>query len=906
MQARAVGGTLLAFAVAGVVVIAVWVLRNDGSDSSRPAPEAATPAPKGPDAPLPSPAETGSAARVVDPIAAPPVEEAPEPVGVDLTVVDAATKLPYSDAEVWSIDAGEEDAVEREALANDLDRLVDRFGTKIEVDRSACAHLPAQPAVEIIARAPDRLARKVVQVADGPRQVVLLLPDQPLRVRVVDARGGRRADLPLVLESVDADEARFDAERAAAERADDEDRDPFRKRSPGRRDMVRGNPAKLWEGRIPQTGEDAEVPHGALLLMLSTEPDRIARARVLRFRLDVPLDVPITALVDPQLDVHATIELVAPDLAKLRVRLVESGGGPFRGAFRLTTRGAADGKGPESAPSQPPTQSGESEDGSPVELLVPVGARIEITALPADACFQSVTKMEATPERMNESRDVVLTVAPSKRRTPGTVTGRAIDPDGRVLANTALRWGGLHLSFGILDVSPLQVVHTDGGGVFTISRPYYGEVVSDRIDLSAPWSRFGSGLDPTMVATIETRRHAVDEVVEVGDVHFEAVPRLVAGHVVDPQGRGVAHASVTAWRPEDSRSFPMSRTLVSSRSGAFVMHCKWNDATLGVEAKLQDWFIPGTTVDEHRRLVVPRQNVAVGASDMKIELHRCGTVRGELLLDPGLEPSDVVLEIAPPCAARVVRGPENAFRIVGIPGEWSLGVRSRSGSLLSSVDGLRFEEDTVRTDRRLDPLDLSAVIRMPVQVSDEAGVPVAGADLAVLPPVGRPLAQQHATTDPFGREVIVAARGDGPLWVGADGLHWQRVTLEPVAKTLRLAPGIRVVGTIDVPPDLPETILARVTASPIQNRSTPSDELLGDLSPVSTWHPLRDGAFEVVVSGAFEYLVQFWLRDARRPESRSECLSAQRLAVGESSEPQRFRIDVRAEDLTAAIARLRR
>jgi hypothetical protein len=277
---------------------------------------------------------------------------------------------------------------------------------------------------------------------------------------------------------------------------------------------------------------------------------------------------------------------------------------------------------------------------------------------------------------------------------------------------------------------------------------------------------------------------------------------------------------------------------------------------MDAKAWLQDWFVPGTTVDSHERLAVPARNVAVGTPDVKLELHRCGAVRGELRLGPGLEPSDVVLEMSPRCAARVVRGPENAFRIVGIPGAWSLDVRSRSGSLLSYVDEIRLEDDTIGMDDRLTPLDLSGVVRMAVQVTDPAGVPVPGAVLALLPPVGHKLAREHAKSDPFGREVIVGAPGDGPLWVGVPGLHCQRVPLEPVAKTIRLAPGIRVVGSIDVPPDPPETILARVRVFLSQSGSTLFEELLGGLSPASTWHPLRDGAFEFVASGAGDYLVQ--------------------------------------------------
>jgi len=901
MQARAVGGTLLAATVVGVVAVAVWLLRNDDSGALQTATKATAPATDVQDGPPPQ-EPTRAAAPAVEPIPAPSVVDAPEPVGVALTIVDAATKLPISDAEVWSIDAADEDAAEREALANDLDRLVDRFGKRLELDRDACIQLPAEPAVEVLARAPDRFAHKFVQVSDGPRQRLLLLPDQPLRVRVVDARGGRCADVPLVLESVDAAEARYDPERES-----NEDRDPFRKQVTGQQASPRGNPKTLWEGRIPVTGEDAEVLHGALLLMLSTEPDRIARTRVLRFRLDVPLDVPATALVDPWLDVHRTVELVAPGLARLRVSLVEPEGAPYRDGFRLVTRGAADRNEPDSAPSQSPTQSGASGDGSPVEFLVPVGARVAITAFPVDTRFLPATETVAALEHVNELRDVVLTLARTTRRPPRSATGRAIDPGGHVLANTAIQWGTQYWWGGSSLGSSARVVHSDAAGVFTIPRTVDGECTWNVTQLWAPWSRVSSGLDPAMKAKLDVGSRSADDAVDVGDVLFEAVPLLLSGHVVDGRGRGVPNATVIATTPESSPSLPKeTHILVSSRSGAFEMRGSWKTSSMDVKAALQDWFVPGTTVDARGHLVVPATNVAVGTSDVKLELHHCGSVRGELRLGPGLEPSDVVLEMSPRCAARVVRGPENAFRTVGIPGAWSLDVRSRSGSLLAYVDEIRLEDDTVRTDDRLDPLDLSAVIRMAVQVTDPSGVPVPGAVLALLPPVGHPLAREHAKTDPFGREVIVGARGDGPLWVGVPGLHWQRVPLEPIAKTVRLAPGIRVVGSIDVPPDLPESILARMTATLVTTESTPADHLLSELSPVSTWHPLKDGALEVVVSGAGAYFLQFGLRDTSRPAARDESFHVQRLEVVESSEPQRFRIELRAEGLSAALDRLGR
>jgi hypothetical protein len=486
------------------------------------------------------------------------------------------------------------------------------------------------------------------------------------------------------------------------------------------------------------------------------------------------------------------------------------------------------------------------------------------------------------------------------------VTGRAIDPDGRVLANTAIEWGMYFGWGGVASATSAPIAHSDAKGLFSIPRSADGKGAWKMMQLWAPWSGSTSGLDPKMRAGIAVGARSADEAIDVGDVHFEAVALLLAGHVVDVRGRGVPFAAVTAETPETtSRQIKETHILGASRSGAFEMRGAWKTSSMDVKAFLQDWFVPGTTVDERGRLVVPAKNVAVGATDVRIELHRCGSVRGELRVDAGLELSDVVLEAKPHDAARVVRGPENSFRIVGIPGTCSLDVRSRSGSLLAYVDEIRLEDDTVGTDDRLSPLDLSAVFKMPVLVTDAAGVPVPGADLALLPPVGHALAREHAKTDPFGREVVVGALGDGPLWVGARGLHFQRVPLEAVAKTIRLAPGIRVVGSLDVPPDLPETILACVTATH-QGWNDPSDLLLGGLSTVSTWKPLRDGAFEIVVSGACDYVVQFWLRNASRPESHDSCLWTQELTVVESSEPQRFRIDVSAEHLTAVIARLQR
>ena len=59
-------------------------------------------------------------------------------------------------------------------------------------------------------------------------------------------------------------------------------------------------------------------------------------------------------------------------------------------------------------------------------------------------------------------------------------------------------------------------------------------------------------------------------------------------------------------------------------------------------------------------------------------------------------------------------------------------------------------------------------------------------------------------------------------------------------------------------------------------------------------------------AGAGAYFLQFGLRDTSRPAARDESFHVQRLEVVESSEPQRFRIELRAEGLSAALDRLGR
>jgi sarcosine oxidase gamma subunit len=407
--------------------------------------------------------------------------------------------------------------------------------------------------------------------------------------------------------------------------------------------------------------------------------------------------------------------------------------------------------------------------------------------------------------------------------------------------------------------------------------PVHGRSVTIR--LFAPCPAAESGLDATMSADVALGEPDRSNDLDLGDVKLRRLPLLIAGRVVDPQGRGLPHPKVELWagssRPQDGPD----ATIVAGGQGRFVLHGDTSESSLLVTAELDGWYLPGTTVGARGDLALPKLKVPVGSSDVSIELHRCGVARGELLLAPGVEPEAISLETSPrPPAAQVVREEGAGFKLVGIPGLCDLAARGSGRCLLTLIDRIELRDGTPTDEPRILPLDVTGVVRMPVLVVDRGGAPIPGASFVLSSNSEGAAATRVFRADPFGREVIVAVQNDGPLLVGAAGLRMKREPLESL--TARYLPDR---ADSDAVRGMLEGLIAR-----------------------SADRPARDAKLDVLLSapGSWSFVVTFADPDRRTeeylmPEPRS-------VTVVDVGEVQHFDLRISDPALRWVMAQLER
>lgn len=906
-----------------------------GAQASKPPSDEAAPAPDE------TPAATSSAA--------PPASDsanaaAPERVatdeassGVDLLLIDALTKKPRDDAAVWYVDPGEEVAEDRSRLWHQSDLLVERCGIALDIDREAHVALPDLAQVEVVARAPDRFARATIRRSNGEHQKLELLPDAPLTVRVVDAEGRRCGELPVVLDVV--------LLNTGSPRPSSRSRSLEGMLAAGRLDLLadegnrllRAAQEGLWRGTTSKSDGEAIVSHGPELILAWSDPDLVARRTALRFRLALPTATDATALVDPKMDFHQPVVLVAPPLAKLLVSVVGPDGRPYPYEVNLTSRIAppaaknAGQPGANPTPGSPqrgviasaldslqtddakpfdtrPTGTAVSKGVDPVEMTVPAGATIEIEAQPVDGRFKAAKTTATASVTPGDSGEVTVNLeqVPARHDAAPRVVGRALDPDGRPLADARIGWDVVdpHRHERLPGLRPSRFVSADLHGRFALSLPVpvHGQrAVSIR--LFARCSKRETGVGPTMTAEVDLVDPDRKSDLDLGDVQLHRMATLLAGRVVDPEGRGLPHPMVSLWARSTKAEGSPDATFIAGRNGDFSVCSDTDERWLRVQAELDGWFMPGTTIDPRGALDVPTVSVAVGTTDFRLELHRCGEARGELLLAPGVDPSAILLEPVPPTARRVVREDGGRFRLLGLPGVTELAVLGSGRCLLTSIDRIELREGVETDDPRLQPLDATGVVQMPVQIVDPGGAPIPGATMALSSGSDRSREPETIRADPFGREVIVAVLNDGPLFVVAPDLRLERVNLESIAKTVKLAPGIRVSVTLQGIVDAPAEGFVSLSATLRPDRFTPPAvaALLDRARSRSQTHPLTDPAIDLVVSapGTYSLTAIFSARDQRPSELYLGSLGR----VADTKEAQTFTVSLPADAMTWAFGR---
>ena len=908
MRVRWSGVGLLLIAAVALLGGATWLLTRDGSgtdayeisEAPSRAPAELSPRAQVPAEPSPDGASTPVGRATPDDASR---DESAEPVGVELTIVDAATKLPEPDAIVWYIDPSEEVRELREQLWDQSDLLVDQLGQKLEIDRYARVTLPAESPLLVVARATDRFGRASIRRSDGPKQQLVLQPDLPLKVRVVDPRGARVGDAPVVLDEVAIpavtgnDEAARRPDPLATMSLEGGSVDSLV------RQLARDGTSFLWDGKTSRDAGEAEVSHGARLLLDFSEPDRVARRRALRFRLAVPSREENSLLVDPRLDVHDAVVLVAPDLSTVRVSVIGADGAPAATGFRVITCLEGVSKLDAKKRARFPTGGGVSGDGSPLSLVVPIQEQVELRLLPDDPGLAARLEVVATPEKADECKEVTIRLEKrSTLRTHASV-GRAIAPDGRVLANIAISAGAITF-FG--ETLGGTTIRTDEHGVFTIPEGRSGMVC-----MLAPLSNAREGRDPSLCAVANCPPNVRGESQLLGDVQFKQRSLLLSGRVTSPDGHGIPHAKVRVWwRDLDVFNNRPDQSIVTDRAGRFEMRESREvvrPSTLRVSAIAIDWFTPGTTIDEREWAVIPTEKFATGATDVQLVLHRCGSARGEFQLESGVEPTDLILDPNPRSLIRAEFGPKNTFRIIGPPWSCLLTVKARGGSILTDIPHVELREDCITDDFRLQPLDLTGTIRMPIAVVGSDGAPIRGAVLVVLPPVGRTVTPSSCVTDPFGRESIIAARGDGPLLVAAVGRRLESVPIQSIEKRIVLREGIHVTVSLAVPADIPATIVGHIVAeyeSPLRSGGR-DGAVIGRVRAPAPDAPLSGGVFKTVLCGAGYYRIRVSLRGSDRWTPLHGTSDSSRIMVVDAAEPQRFELHVHPDELRRVVELLR-
>lgn len=899
---------VLAIAILFLVAAAALLLEREGAVPSSTISGAAEthsliePAPSASDRDAPASARIApptEGAPQFDPPARAAVED--ERGGVDLRLVDAMTKKPRDDAAAWYINPGDESAADRSALWRQSDLLVERCGVELDVDGEAHVRLPDLAAVEIVARARDRFARATILRSNGEHQKLELLPDAPLTVRVVDAEGRRCGGMPVVLHVVSLNDEGAERTRGLILSSENLDAKRFHLLMEAAQRLARVEEEGLWRGTTSNAEGEAIVPHGAELLVTWSDPDLVVRGNALRFRLALPTSDDATALVDPQMDFRQPVVLVAPALVKLLVALVGPDGQPYPYEVALTTRlaprdepgskersatpGTAGARSVEEKASSPllrrlgpnedsrPKGSAVSTSAEPVEMVVPAGARIEIEADPADARFKTSRTTVSAPVEAGASESVTIKLEQVSTRVGRSprVLGRILDPDGRPLADERIGWETVDPYRRELVPLPARSDRADHQGRFVMPMP---SPVQGRRTVTvcafAPCPRPETGFTPTMSALVELGDADRRSDLEVGDVQLRRLPLLLAGRVVDPEGHGLPHPNLRIWADSTPENYPPDTTFVAGRSGAFTIASDTGERSIRLAAELDGWYTPDTTIDRRGAPVVPTMRVAAGTSDLTIVLHRCGSATGELLLDPSVEPSAIQLETSPHApAVKIVREEGTRFRLVGLPGLCDLSVLGSGHSLLTLIDRIELREAVPTDDPRIQPLDCTGVVRMPLQVVDPGGAPIPGASLALSSVADRSRRTQPFRADPFGREVIVALQNDAPLFVVAPGFRLQRVLLESREKRVTLAAGIHVTFTVQGLGEALSDTFVTLSASFTPDRSTPPAVAIlmeGDrLWSASV--PAKDARIEQFFSVPGPYFLGLMLTDRAHPST---------------------------------------
>lgn len=202
--------------------------------------------------------------------------------------------------------------------------------------------------------------------------------------------------------------------------------------------------------------------------------------------------------------------------------------------------------------------------------------------------YSGTPKQVAGPRTEGERVEFELTF----EAPPVRLLGRALGPEGAALEDVSIAIASA------ADIWSLAEDRTGAGGQFELRLGYLP--VKEERPLVLRLKSLA------LEAPIELPQRTEDRDLRLGDIRFTPVPQLVAGRVVDVEGRGIAGASVTVelrsgtldlsgFSPEpglETWSADPSATVRTDLAGRFVVHGKPADTERRLRASAEGYRAP--------------------------------------------------------------------------------------------------------------------------------------------------------------------------------------------------------------------------------------------------------------------------------------------------------------------------
>ncbi len=584
--------------------------------------------------------------------------------------------------------------------------------------------------------------------------------DSSLTLRTVDQTGRPLGNVPIVL------------------------RDPVETSSPAQRRR-----SERWRGRTGADGSTAIAHFQEVTRDLRPESDDrfivVEIDRLLRdsprwsFSRDQVLGGTVTVTLPPGGPVELAVE--APD------------GTPFEQPtlFWVDDTGR---------PGEMVTQRLEAPRGRARLPFVPDGLLLRVAAAAVDGSFEPAVVRAPGPTRSGDDTTVTVeflaaaeTVERSRDDAPGEAplvpifVARLVDAQGAPLRDRDVRCRVQPTARAARDGGRWTAARTDGAGRLEFQAEPGNPVVNA---FAAILEVANEDHDTTVRAegVVSVRGLTVPGRHEIGDVRLDPPTPIVAGRVLDPDGRPLSRARVSLreedepvlHRPVASGRLPV---IASTHRRSFhALRHPWDVPVQTITDELGRFRLSSIlpagvlsiSVERDHCFPVHDKRIESGETDVAVTMKPCATLEGELRLDPGVPTDAIWIEITAQGRAFVLPIEEDGTFSIGRQRAGLITVRVRSRldpePFVTAIVELVAGES--RSTPELSPCDLRGKLPLlHVRVVDADGAPASGAVIRF----GTHRLTVRPTDD--GRVTIIRPRDLASIEVEWDGLPSIRVPL---------------------------------------------------------------------------------------------------------------------------------